>query len=326
MAHHLASNSKTSPDINTLSVFRDAKNLGILHITGKDTLDLINRMSTNNVIDIDPFHTTHTILTNDKGRIIDIIYVINMESYYLLITSPGQDQVVLNWLDKYTIMEDIEYSNQTSQFSISHILHTNPKTLFNISDTGTSSSLVTEINTPNFTSYLIPYHLGDLNSYLMIASSKYDQSIKEYLGNHLSFWDTPQYEQFRIAHKIPIHGNELSEEHNPLEAGLIGAIDFHKGCYIGQEVIARLDSYDKVQKHLSLIKINTQKHLVDLELFSDGKLAGIITSAQQKNNTDFSLGMAYIHKNHSKIGTYLSTKDGEQVTVLENPLLFGEEK
>ena len=177
MAHHLASNSKTSPDINTLSVFRDAKNLGILHITGKDTLDLINRMSTNNVIDIDPFHTTHTILTNDKGRIIDIIYVINMESYYLLITSPGQDQVVLNWLDKYTIMEDIEYSNQTSQFSISHILHTNPKTLFNISDTGTSSSLVTEINTPNFTSYLIPYHLGDLNSYLMIASSKYDQSI-----------------------------------------------------------------------------------------------------------------------------------------------------
>ena len=79
MAHHLASNSKTSPDINTLSVFRDAKNLGILHITGKDTLDLINRMSTNNVIDIDPFHTTHTILTNDKGRIIDIIYVINME-------------------------------------------------------------------------------------------------------------------------------------------------------------------------------------------------------------------------------------------------------
>ena len=164
VAHHLASNSKTSPDINTLSMFRDAKNLGILHITGKDTLDLINRMSTNNVIGVNPFHTTHTILTNDKGRIIDIIYVINMESYYLLITSPGQDQVVLNWLDKYTIMEDIKYSNQTSQFSISHILHNNPKTLFNISDTGTSSSLVTEINTPDFTSYLIPYHLGDLNS------------------------------------------------------------------------------------------------------------------------------------------------------------------
>ena len=82
----------------------------------------------------------------------------------------------------------------------------------------------------------------------------------------------------------------------------------------------------KYKNILSLIKINTQKHLVDLELFSDGKLAGIITSAQQKNNTDFSLGMAYIHKNHSKIGTYLSTKDGEQVTVLENPLLFGEEK
>ena len=42
----------------------------------------------------------------------------------------------------------------------------------------------------------------------------------------------------------------MGEDYNPLEAGLIGSIDFTKGCYIGQEVIARLDSYHKVQKYL----------------------------------------------------------------------------
>ena len=82
-------------------MFRDAKNLGILHITGKDTLDLINRMSTNNVIDVNPFHTTHTILTNDKGRIIDIIYVINMDQMSKKMLRKQKKSLNFNSLEEY---------------------------------------------------------------------------------------------------------------------------------------------------------------------------------------------------------------------------------
>ena len=54
----------------------------------------------------------------------------------------------------------------------------------------------------------------------------------------------------RVSFGIPEYGPELGEPFNPLEAGLIGSVDFTKGCYIGQEVVARLDSYKKVQKYL----------------------------------------------------------------------------
>ena len=64
------------------------------------------------------------------------------------------------------------------------------------------------------------------------------------------------WEALRIKAGVPVYGREMGESYNPLEAGLIGAIDFEKGCYIGQEVIARLDTYDKVQKILVSLKVS----------------------------------------------------------------------
>lgn len=309
------------------AIFREASDLGVLQLTGRDTLDLLNRMSTNTVLNINPFDASHTILTNDKGKIIDIVYIVNLETQYLLITSPNQDQTVLNWLDKYTIMEDIEYSNQTDEYSVFHIIHPDPYLLFSSSTQELDPSFpVAKILNIDFEALLLPYKIGTLDSFLFLTNRANHQSALAFLSTKLTLWDSGQYEQFRISQKIPVYGKELSEEHNPLEAGLIGAIDFHKGCYIGQEVIARLDTYDKVQKHLSFIQIEAcNANITEQQLFSQGKLAGIITSSQAQNKSQASVGMAYIHKNYSAIGTTLLTKEGTKVNILENPLFFGEE-
>jgi folate-binding protein YgfZ len=58
-------------------------------------------------------------------------------------------------------------------------------------------------------------------------------------------------EAWRILRGLPASGGELTEEHNPLEAGLWDAVSFTKGCYVGQEVVARLNTYDKVSRVLA---------------------------------------------------------------------------
>jgi len=58
------------------------------------------------------------------------------------------------------------------------------------------------------------------------------------------------YDVLRIEAGWPASKIDFDEELNPHEAGMLPYINFNKGCYIGQEVIARLDTYDKVQKHL----------------------------------------------------------------------------
>ena len=59
---------------------------------------------------------------------------------------------------------------------------------------------------------------------------------------------TSAYTRARIAARLPAYGQEIDGRSNPLELGLHELVDFDKGCYIGQEVIARLENYEKVQR------------------------------------------------------------------------------
>ena len=54
-----------------------------------------------------PGHWAPTVLTSDRGRIVDLLMVVNAGDCVYLVTSPGQQQPVIDWLDKYTIMEDL---------------------------------------------------------------------------------------------------------------------------------------------------------------------------------------------------------------------------
>ena len=93
----------------------DASYFGRLKATGEDALDLINRLSTNQVLGLQPGQGAPTVLTTDRGRILDLIGVVNTGNYALLLTSPGEQQPVIDWLDKYTIMEDLVVEDITSE-------------------------------------------------------------------------------------------------------------------------------------------------------------------------------------------------------------------
>ena len=87
---------------------------GRLRLTGADARDLLNRLSTNS-IDPDgaPGAVSATVLTSDRGRIVDLVYVIHCGDHQLLLTGPGQQENVTAFLDKYTIMEDLEVADIT---------------------------------------------------------------------------------------------------------------------------------------------------------------------------------------------------------------------
>jgi hypothetical protein len=99
----------------------------------------------------------------------------------------------------------------------------------------------------------------------------------------------------RVNFSVPEFGPELGEPYNPLEAGLIGSVDFTKGCYIGQEVIARLDSYKKVQKYLvSLIFDATAAVSPGDELLQEEKPVGTVTSVAPEPSDGVLKGLGYV--------------------------------
>ena len=98
----------------------------------------------------------------------------------------------------------------------------------------------------------------------------------------------------RVNFGVPEYGPEMGEPYNPLEAGLIGSIDFAKGCYIGQEVIARLDTYKKVQKYLVSLRFADASVSPGDELLQEGVKVGEVTSVAPEPSDGSLMGLGYV--------------------------------
>src|SRR5258706_9516402 len=86
-------------------------NFDFLRFDGSDRLDLINRLSTNEVKSLDKFCGIKTILTSDKGRFIDLITMLSFGDFVFTVCSGGNAANVMNHLEKYTIMDDFKVTD-----------------------------------------------------------------------------------------------------------------------------------------------------------------------------------------------------------------------
>jgi hypothetical protein len=320
--------------LTTAAGVHDASYTGRLRAIGADGLDLLNRLSTNKVLDLQPGQGAPTILTTARGRILDLIGVVNVDDYILLITSPGAQQKVIDWLDKYTIMEDLVVEDITGESTMLSVL-------------GPASKAAVESAAGTSLNELPPYHsvtaemaghqvrivnrpFGGLPSFDLLM----DPDASAGVWDHLSKSGVPPVgeealEAVRLSYAVPAYGHELGESYNPLEAGLIGSIDFAKGCYIGQEVIARLDTYQKIQKHLVRLEFSADATVSEGDtLNDDGHDVGKVTSVTKLPNGLGLVGMAYVRKASASPGNVLELADPSsgQAEITALPHLFGPDK
>jgi folate-binding protein YgfZ len=271
---------------------------GIIQADGQEVLDLIHRLSTNGCLNLQSQMGKQTILTSEKGRIIDVITVINRIDHTLILTSPGNEQQVISWLKKYIIMENIRFTIITNDVEMVTI-H-GPESLDFVSQfiggdllTLPMHSAISKSDSNRFAIRSMPIH--ELQ-FLII-----DQKENGLLDYFSSQKDIPElfsndWNRERILAGQGIYSHEWSDAYNPLEAGLLHLIDFKKGCYIGQEVIARLDSYNKVNKRL--MGISSQSHFEEHDLiYVEDEQIGVITSISSLE--DMTIALGYVRSEHS---------------------------
>ena len=325
----------------------DQSQAGRLRAEGDDALDLLNRLSTNRVDNLPPGHGAPTILTTDRGRILDLLLVVNAGPYALLLTGPGSPPAVIAWLDKYTIMEDLTLTDITADTAQFTLCGPAARQLIAAAGLADSSKLAElepysalTLDLAGQEIMLIHHPLGDLPAWdLLIGDNSAAPRVWETL-TAAGFVPMGQYawDALLVSKGIPRYGRELGDDFNPLEAGLIGAIDFAKGCYIGQEVIARLDTYQKVQKQLALLRfpdnipetagaeLTAALQVVEgAELTAGSRKVGQITSLAARPDTGERLALAYIRAAHAQPGTQLTLAAPHQgnAEIIRLPQLFG---
>ena len=291
----------------------DASYMGRLKATGEDGLDLLNRMSTNKMVDLAAGEGAATVLTTDRGRIIDVLGVVNQGEHLILLTSPGRQQVVIDWLDKYTIMEDLIIEDKSSETTMLAIIGPDSAKLLDLTNTAElpqDSLTIQPIQLGGSDALVVNQPMGTLPRFWLII----DQNTAPVVWQHLTDGGaTPvgatAMEAVRVNYGVPEFGSELGEPFNPLEAGLIGSIDFTKGCYIGQEVIARLDSYKKIQKFLVSLSFSADTSVYPGdELLQDGQTVGTVTSIASEATGGILKGLGYVKTAMAIVGTRLDIR------------------
>lgn len=309
----------------------DRSHIGRLRLTGEDALNLLNRLSTNDLELITSVgQGVCTVLTSNKGRILDLLFVHRLEDGLLVLTSPQNRQKVADWIDFYTIVEDVAIRDVTEDTAMLAVVGPRASSLLSeitghdISSLSRYDSLAAKVSDIEMS--VVRTDFASLPGYDMIVPASRAEPLWQHLldkGAEVGIVPVGMeaLEAVRIEEGVPLYGRELSEEVNPLEANLLEWISFNKGCYIGQEVVARLDTYKKVQRHLVGLSWDVDEDpAANAGLFLQGKRVGDITSTVRPPGRSEGIGLGYVRKAHAQAGVRLAveTADGELVAQVED--------
>lgn len=264
------------------------RNTGFIIAEGADRLDFFNRMSSNDLTNFKVNTYRKTIFTNDKGRIVDFVTLINLDEKTIILSSPQHTDLLISHLEKYIIMDDVRL-NKSKDTHLMLSLFGNGNLLEEVHKAGidlkNDDSVITK---DNLIAFYSEYKTGTVK---IISSMERLEEIKGKL-DELSEFNDAEFTIFRINNGIADSESELNEQINPIECGLNDYISYTKGCYIGQEVISRLDSQGKIPKQMVKIISDNGIKENDKIYSNDLKEVGFISSTA-KNNSD-SIGLGFI--------------------------------
>ena len=310
----------------------DRSYLSKLKLTGRDVIELLQRLSTNDLTDLRPGMSCHTVLTTEKGRVIDVVtlYCTADASVILLCHAPAR--TVQDWIQKFIIMEDVTIANQTSDYTLYSLFGPGLEDLVPLTDWAPRSpwrlAQVIETRKEGIDTIIGKAETVCQGGVNILSSTSQGELIWKMLLEagaigRLMPCGSESLEIHRVEHGLPMYGRELTQDVNPLEAGLDGYVSFTKGCYIGQEVIARLDTYKKLQRKLIGLVLSGQR---SIPTFTRVKVrnedVGWVTSVVNSIHLGKTVALAYIRSAWAVQGTlvHVALESGEvEAEVVELP-------
>jgi folate-binding protein YgfZ len=275
-----------------------------VRLVGADALDLLQRISTNDLRSLEPGFGVQTVFTTEKGKVIDIgnLYRLRDSSIVLICHAPAER--VVAWIQKFIIMEEVTLTDVTSVFSLYSVFGPqSEKALGLIGANHYGIQQPATVIEPKTEAYELiigeaePLSPG-LDILVPVSSARALWKVLVDASARIGLMpcSLESLEIHRVERGFPAYGKELTEEVNPLEAGLQEFVSFTKGCYIGQEVMARLDTYKKLHKRLMGVVLfeRAGTPAPGALVFAKGETIGRITSAVDSILLGRKIALAYI--------------------------------
>ncbi|MFQ5878386.1 MAG: YgfZ/GcvT domain-containing protein [Acidobacteriota bacterium] len=244
------------------AVLADRSDLGRLVISGRDAADLLHRLTTNATRDLRDGDGVPTVFVTPKGRIVDLVTLHRMSDHLLCLTGRGRAAAVAAWIDRYTFREEVRVEDRGAALGILGLYGARASeavaALFGEAAAARPRHHTARVGSAEDPVAVAPtYPLAGGGFLLIVRRGALDALRRRILGSRREVIAAGEacLEALRIESGLPAAGRELTEDYNPWEARLDEAVSLTKGCYVGQEVIARLNTYAKVTKRLVRLEL-----------------------------------------------------------------------
>ncbi|MBP7962023.1 MAG: aminomethyltransferase family protein [Caldilineaceae bacterium] len=303
------------------AAFQVRPDAGALILAGADRVDFVQRMTSNDVLRLPQDRAAVTVLTSPVARILAVFTVVKRAADLLILPEVGRTADLFKHLrGQIFFMDQVTVTDVNPEFRRLRLMGPQAANVlalhgFELADApdGTVQTVdgVTAVKQMGY----------DVPGYeILVPIAQADRFLASLRRAHAHpLADDRAYHMRRVEWGRPGTGAEITDAFSPLEAGLAWACAENKGCYTGQEIIARQITYDKVTKTLVGI---TADGPVDpgAEVLADGRSVGTVTSAVFSPSLGKHLALAVVKRPANVPGTAVTLGNGAGI-VAELPFI-----
>lgn len=253
-----------------------------LSLAGGDRLRWLNGMITNNVRDLETGRGVYAFLLNPQGHILADLYAYNQGESLLVDTDESQVDKILAVFDKYIIMDDVEVSNISDQLAAIGIAGPRSREALRAAgfDVPELKALqMVETHGQESGATLLRGDNPCVESFeLWVAPRDTRKTYEALVKAGARPVGTAALELLRIAAGIPRYGVDIREKDLPQETEQERALNFTKGCYVGQEIVERIRSRGQVRRKFTGFEVTGALPAPGSKIQVEGKDVGEITS------------------------------------------------
>jgi folate-binding protein YgfZ len=295
----------------------------VLRFLGADRCRVFNNLCTQDLRKLTSGQAMETFITDVKGRTFGhgIAFALDDEAFFLSV--PDQAAKLVPHFDRYIIREDAQVIDASNEYQF--WLFENRRVcalglgidIASVPEAGRASRV--EMNGAPLMLVHAPW-IGSESLVCLASPASEPNAIASrlgdlWIGSDMKF--RTEWELARINAFWPWYGVDMDDRHLPQELNRdSSAISFTKGCYLGQETIARLDMLGKVQKKLVSMEIfSTQSPSLPAPVLDDGKEVGSLCSVAANPSQPSFRGLAFVKRTHFVPGQKLTIADSAAIVL-----------
>jgi glycine cleavage system T protein len=295
----------------------DLSHQGKVEVAGPESAKFLHNLCTNDIVHLAVGSGCEAFFPTGQAKIVGYALVYHVAAAngvdsFWLDPGPGMGEKLARHLDRYLISEQVEISDRSRTFAQLHVAGPEASAIVQKSlqvELSNLSELQHKSVTPQEGGVL------QIRRHDVLAVTGYDIACPTSQSN--TVWRVlilagakpaglKAYETLRVEAGTPVYGRDIDETNLPQEVGRSErAISFTKGCYIGQETVARIRTYGHVNRSLVGLKLAAGPVSAGTKVRRDGKEIGHVTSSVMSPLLGGAIALAYVRRGSEEPGTAL---------------------